>query len=150
MTRAQMAEREEARESLRKLLPVGSTVYGIVRDVSANGMSRVITFHVVDREGRIGDVTGLVARATSVGRIVEARSYRTSWGLRVEGCGMDMVHHVVQSLSYAIHGHGREDDSPAQVKARNGRLARGVELRERTDYTPGTRGPGYTLQARSL
>ena len=145
MTRAQQAEHDEARAALRKLLPPGSVVYGCVRDVSRSGMSRVITFHVTERRSdgpdRIRCITGLVARALYM-RIAEPRSFRGSWGLKVNGCGMDMVFHVVMNLSYALHGFGRDDDAPEQRRARMGRLARGA--------TEEARHPGYTLRSEAL
>jgi len=147
VTRAQQAERDKARADLRKLLPPGSVVYGCVRDVSRSGMSRIITFHVVERRADGPDwircVTGLVARALSM-RVAEPRSFRGSWGMRVDGCGMDMVFHVVQSLSYALHGYGLDDDAPEQRRARMGRLARGAS--EEHEH----RRPGYTLRSGAL
>ena len=42
MTKAQMAERDEAIANLREILKPGDTVYTILRHVSKSGMSRVI------------------------------------------------------------------------------------------------------------
>ena len=142
MAKITAAEREEARTHLRKLLPVGSTVYGSVVHVARSGMSRTIRFYVVE-SGAIREITGSVARALG-----ERCRERPDYGLNVGGCGMDMVSHTVMNLSYALHG-GHAPDA-AQLKARNGRLARGVKEREPTTHGPGTRSPGYTLTKRDL
>lgn len=143
MAKITAAEREEARAHLRKLLPVGSAVYGSVVHVARSGMSRTIRFYVVE-SGAIREITGYVASALG-----ERCRARPDFGLRVGGCGMDMVFHTVMNLSYALHGgHGSPD--AAQVKARNGRLARGVKERAPTAHGPGTRAPGYTLTKRDL
>lgn len=143
MAKITAAEREEARTYLRKLLPVGSSVYGSVVHVARSGMSRTIRFYVSEA-GAIHDITGQVATALG-----SSTTERPTYGLRVGGCGMDMVFHTIMNLSYALHGGHGEPDA-AQLKARNGRLARGVKLREPTAHGPGTRTPGYTLVVRRL
>ena len=49
MTKAQQAERDEAREKLRKWLKPGDTVYTVLRHVSRSGMMR--TIQVIHLEG---------------------------------------------------------------------------------------------------
>ena len=141
-----LAEREEAREILRRYLPPGSVVYGIVRDVSRSGMSRTITFHYVDpKTGRFDEITGRVAEALGM-RVQQPRSFRSSYGLVVGGCGMDMVFAVVNSLSYALHGLGSDNDEPPQRRARAGRVARGAD---RSPDSPARRA-GYTLRSEGV
>lgn len=148
---ARRYEQEEARQRLRAMLLPGATVYGHVMHVSSSGMSRVIRLEIPtldERTGRleIWDITGLVARALGE-RVVD----RPCWGLRVGGCGMDMVFATISNLSYALHGFGRETDSPEQVQARTGPLAPGTPGHPLTSGSEckdgeGARRPGYTLQ----
>lgn len=96
-TRAQAAEREEARERLRALLPPGSTVYTVLRHVSRSGMMRHIdVYAILDGEPRW--LSGYVSKATGIPRVKDA--------LKVGGCGMDMGFHVVYTLSHALYGKG--------------------------------------------
>lgn len=94
-------ERDEARAELRKLLPVGSTVYVIQRSVSSTGMSRHLSLFVKGRDG-LRNITWLAARAMGE-RVHESTGYQT---IRVTGCGMDMHFHTVYSLARAIRPQG--------------------------------------------
>ena len=135
-------EEEQARKDLRKLLPPGSSVWCRVEHVSASGMSRILTFQIPMRvRGRlvIQDITWRVALATG-----HKLSDKPCWGLRVGGCGMDMRFHVLQNLSYALHGWPGSGSSPAQDRARTGRLAAGIKDDGPEDFSP--RRPGYTLR----
>jgi hypothetical protein len=96
-TKAQQAEQNEAIERLRALLPVGSAVYCNLRHVSRSGMMRHISFHIATDDG-IMDISWLVAKA------LDYKREDTHGALKVGGCGMDMGFHIVNSLSYAIHG----------------------------------------------
>lgn len=112
----------QARIALLDLLPAGSTVYTILRDVSRSGMSRRISvvamahsFMEWDQqceEARDGivfgkdlkecyplNLTGPVSRALGL-------RYKTGFNdsLVVSGCGMDMGYHIVSSLSHVLYG----------------------------------------------
>lgn len=98
-------EREEHIAELRKWLPRGTTVYCIVRRVSASGMSRDISLVYFD-----GDPNGEHSadrhpcyRAAKVlgWRYVERNGHSA---IRVQGCGMDMCFHAVYELSLILHG----------------------------------------------
>lgn len=92
MTRAEKKEQaQQARERLLSLLTPGDTVYGIVRHVSRSGMSRRIDFYVIKNNEPLF-LTGAMA-ALGIGTFP-----RTGQGLRVDGCGMDMVFHCVYNL----------------------------------------------------
>lgn len=96
-------ERQEACERLRELLPVGSTVYCVLRHVSRSGMRREISFLVGGCEGMqkgawIQDIDWLVCRALDM--------HLGKAGIKVDGCGMDMGFHVVYSLSRVIYRDG--------------------------------------------
>lgn len=139
------AERERAREWLRNLIKPGERVYGRVEHVSKSGMSRIIRLEIATvRNGRaeIIDITGFAATATDA-----TLTEKPTWGIRVPGCGMDMVYHAAMNLSYALHGFGRETDDAAQVAARTGELAPGVTVD--ADCPPEShrswRRAGYTL-----
>ncbi len=95
MTKAEKAERDEAIETLRKLLKPGDTVHTILRHVSRSGMSRSISCVIQGDDGP-NCIDWLVAR--SQGRTFD----RTNGGLKVGGCGMDMGFHIVYGLSRTL------------------------------------------------
>jgi hypothetical protein len=95
------AERAEAIETLRAMLPPGSTVYCNLKHVSSSGMMRVISFHVIE-DGRIRQINSLIARAG-----IEPWHPKHD-GLKVVGCGMDMGFAVVNTLSHYLYPDGFE------------------------------------------
>lgn len=98
MTRKQESERNEARETLRRTLKPGATVYTTVKHVSRSGMQREISVHAVEN-GEIVWLSGLVAKAT--GNRLGKRD-----GIVIGGCGMDMGFAIVHELSYALYPEG--------------------------------------------
>lgn len=105
------AYREQAREKLRKLLPVGSTAFTILRHVSGSGMTRRISV-LVPLDGGILDVSGHVATA------LDYRRHDRDGGVIVGGCGMDMGWHLIYCLSrslypdgFKVEGVGRNGDT---------------------------------------
>lgn len=94
------AERAEALDNLRDIVKPGDTVYGIVRSVAKSGMSRVISFYKCDNEGP-RYLTGYMGKALGYTRVDGARG-----GLRVSGCGMDMIFATVFNLGRALFPHG--------------------------------------------
>lgn len=101
VTKAKKAEQQEAIEQLRFLLNAGDTVYTTVRHVARSGMSRDISA-IIQREGRIEDITYLVARA------INNKMNRDNGGVRMQGAGMDMGFSLVYELSHALFPHGFE------------------------------------------
>lgn len=97
MTKKQ-TEQNEARTFLAEYLPPGTTVYTVVTHVAKSGMSRRIRCIVID-DGQPYDISGMV------GRLLGYRRNDRDGGLMVSGCGMDMGFHLVNSLSYAMHGN---------------------------------------------
>lgn len=95
MTKAQQQARDDARTTLRALLPPGTTVYTIVRSVARSGMSRTIDCYKLSESGPRW-LSGLIAKACG---------YRQAPGgaLKVSGCGMDMGFAVVYELSQALY-----------------------------------------------
>ncbi len=95
MTKAQIAERDEARARLREMLPPGSKVHTIMRHVSRSGMMRHIDVYALNADGKTY-LSGYVAKA------IDAR--RTDRGeIKMGGCGMDMGFAIVNELSYALY-----------------------------------------------
>jgi len=110
-------KRAEAILYLRKLIPKGDTVYTILKHVSRSGMTRGIDCYAIVPKGGLctaGHNTGLYAEPVwitgYVGHAIDSPQpidyWRKSLGLKVDGCGMDMGFHVVNSLSYALYDDG--------------------------------------------
>lgn len=108
-TKQQIAERDEARATLRELIDTSKkrrdgspVVYTFLRHVSKSGMSRDITLKIVDKDGTLRDITYTAALALG-------EKPRDNYGrrvIRVGGCGMDMGFHLVYSLSWALYSTG--------------------------------------------
>lgn len=88
---------EEAKAKLAPFLTPGTTVYTVLSKVAASGMTRHIRVFIM-RDGEPWDVSFLAAR------VLDYRIGDKTGGLVVGGCGMDMGFHVVNSLSYGMHG----------------------------------------------
>lgn len=82
-------------EKVKAMLEGVDTVYGIVRHVSASGMSRDIDLYII-KDNRPVYLTGYAS--TILGYPFSVKN----GGMKVGGCGMDMVFHCVSSLCYAI------------------------------------------------
>lgn len=91
-------EREEAIETLRKLLPPGSQVWSMVDRVSRSGMTRHVSLYGVSG-GDIIWLTGYVATATG-----RRRHYGPRDTIVVGGCGFDAGDDLVRHLSHALYG----------------------------------------------
>jgi hypothetical protein len=96
---AKEAERNKAIISLKNYLRPGTTVYTVLRSVSASGMSRTLDLYVVINS-EIVRITWRVAEA------LDARYDQKRQALRVSGCGMDMGWHCIYNLSHLILGNG--------------------------------------------
>lgn len=100
-------ERAEAFKELRGLLPAGSTVYTILRDVSRSGMSRKISVISIKQDDR-----GEIYTLNLTHLVAKVLGWRVKTGfndaLIVSGCGTDMGFHVVYSLAQAL-GYTRKD-----------------------------------------
>jgi hypothetical protein len=82
-------------------LDKGATIYGLVRSVSASGMTRNISLKIVKGD-RLLDVTYYAADIMD-DKVKEYRGYNV---INVSGAGMDMVFHTVYNLGLALHGDG--------------------------------------------
>lgn len=84
--------------SRRRVDKKGATVYQSVTHVARSGMSRSIT-NMVIVENEPVKIDWAVARV--LGESCDGKN----GGVKVGGCGMDMGFHIVNYLSYALHGH---------------------------------------------
>lgn len=109
-TKAQKLAAEDSKILLRSYLKPGATVYTIVTHVSKSGMSRRIRCFRID-DGEPYDISGHVAL------ILGYRRNDRDGGVIVGGCGMDMGFHLVNNLSYALHGY----DDVGEAKEFSGR-----------------------------
>ena len=69
-------------------------VYARVESVARSGMFRTISFYMIEG-GELWNITGAIGEVTG-----HSRDRRTG-GLRVRGCGMDMVWHTLYSYACA-------------------------------------------------
>lgn len=105
MTKASKIERDEQIEKLREWFPKGSTVYTILRKVSASGMSRQISVVCLRIDGdKIIDLHPNWSVSKALG-------YRLNKGgahdaVVISGCGMDMGFEIAYSLASLLHGDG--------------------------------------------
>ena len=93
ITKKQLKEedKQEARESLKRLLTPGQTIYTVLKKVSASGVYRKIDLLAVI-EGKIKNMNWYYLRAS--GDSIK------NWekGIGVGGAGMDMGFHLVYNL----------------------------------------------------
>jgi hypothetical protein len=104
-------EETDATNMLRWYLKPGSVVYATVRKVSCSGMTRRIDLYTIvtyDDDNRDGGRPWLAylsrLAAAALGLPVNDD------GIRVDGCGMDMRHDVVEALSFALFGFERKPE----------------------------------------
>jgi hypothetical protein len=83
---------KEAADKLRAALKEGTTVYTILRYVSASRNTRDISL-IIMRDGEPWDISFLVCRAFDWNR------HQENGGIRVRGSGMDMGLELVQTIS---------------------------------------------------
>lgn len=111
-------EKKEALEQLRKYVKAGTTIYTILRHVSASGMMRTIDVFVLGsaytEEVRPLRLTYWVAVA--LGYSMDKKRD----GLQVGGCGMDMGYHVAYSIGSVVFGRGKEAQAYGYHTGRNG------------------------------
>jgi|7_EtaG_2_1085326.scaffolds.fasta_scaffold91805_2 hypothetical protein len=89
---------------LRKLIKPGDTIYTTLDHVSASGMMRHITAHVIKKNRPI-----MLNYAISV---ITDTPMTDRGSLKIGGCGMDMGFHVVYSLSYCLYRYGVKCTGP--------------------------------------
>ena len=87
-------EREQAIETLKKILVQGDTVYGVVRSVARSGLSRTIDFYVIKYNSPVY-LTGYMSKVLKMPRA-------KGGALRVAGVGMNMIFACVYELSISL------------------------------------------------
>jgi hypothetical protein len=99
MAKITKAEKAERLASLKDLLKGVTTLYTNLRKVSASGMSREISVHIV-KDGEILDIS------YGVSVVLGWPQSRNSNAIKVSGCGMDMGFHLVYTLAQIICDDG--------------------------------------------
>jgi len=100
------ADKQEQIDRLREWFPKGSTIYTILRHVSASGMSRDISVlgTWIDDNGKVSFIHPNYAVSKALGWKLKTKNGSDT--IRVGGCGMDMGYHLAHSLSHALYGDG--------------------------------------------
>lgn len=86
------SEIENAKDKLISLLSETDTIYTVLRSVSKSGLSRVISFHVVNDNKEIVNINYYIKV------LLGCKFSKSLDGLKIVGCGMDMGFHVVHTL----------------------------------------------------
>lgn len=136
MARYSKEEIQESLKILRENIRPGMTVYTVLRHRSASGMFRrisVLTIMPRDKRGpadfRQWDY--------HVCRVLGYADNRQKEGVPMSGCGMDMGYHLVNSLSYALHGRqpkgdgAKPENSGRPFAPRRGHYRAGYSLNHR-------------------
>lgn len=98
------SRQEDCKKELLGMLKHGDKIYTVLRSVSRSGMSRRMDVYFFNSSCEKYFLTSKVADLLEYSYTTE--NWRKSAGMRVDGCGMDMGYHVVESLSYALFGNG--------------------------------------------
>lgn len=85
-------ELQNAKNKLIGLLSDTDTIYTVLRSVSKSGLSRVISFYIIDNNKEIVNINYYIKT------LLGYRFNKTHDGLIVKGGGMDMGFHVVEML----------------------------------------------------
>jgi hypothetical protein len=96
------AEIEEQTALLKNWFPEGSTVYTVLRHVSASGMSREVGVVAIVDKADIRHPNHAVSVVLGWARAKGAKGD----GVKVKGCGMDMGFHLAYALSDVLYGNG--------------------------------------------
>jgi len=86
-------------QTVLELLPKTSIIYSIVRSVSKSGLSRTIDFYVIKDDKPIWITP-------AIRDILDYKQDEKTGALKVNGTGMDMCFHVVNSLGYKLFNDG--------------------------------------------
>lgn len=84
-------ELQNAKDKLISLLSDTDTIYTVLRSVSKSGLSRSISFYIIDNKE-------IININYYIKTLLDYKFNKTRDGLIVKGCGMDMGFHVVHTL----------------------------------------------------
>lgn len=103
MTKKEKVERvESAREWLRKLVPLGATVYCILKRVNRGGDYRHIQLVVVATDHNGKQVIRNIS--ASAATLMDRKLGDSTGGVCIRGGGMDMGFALICQLAYALYG----------------------------------------------
>ena len=91
----------EALYQLKKIMKKtkNKRVYATVLHVSNTGMSRVIRFIAITKRGNVYNITDLIRKITGY------HWDRSYYGIRVYGCGMDMVFNTLYNVNAIAYSY---------------------------------------------
>ena len=91
----------EALYQLKKIMKKtkNKRVYATVLHVSNTGMSRVIKFIAITKRGNVYNITDLISKITGY------HWDRSYYGVRVYGCGMDMVFNTLYNVNAIAYSY---------------------------------------------
>lgn len=69
-----------------------SKIYAIVRGVAKSGMSRRLSFFMIE-DGDLRNITQVIAQ------VLDKTLNEQEWSFRVSGCGMDMIAHTLDCFA---------------------------------------------------
>lgn len=101
-----MTKKEQRKNEQRELLKeikesmknsINGKVLASVKSVSSSGMSRVINFYYISKEGYIFNLNYKIAKVLNY-RLMDK-------GVRVYGCGMDMIFNTLYNLNILAVEH---------------------------------------------
>ena len=93
---------ENSKCRLLELAKINPTVYCVLNHVSTSGMTRRISFFMVEYYQNVPQITNI---SWYVANILDYKRNSKDGGLTVSGCGMDMGFAVVYDLSSVLYGH---------------------------------------------
>lgn len=99
-------DKQEAIARLKQCMPKGTTVYTILRHVSASGMTRHISIVILQQNSNNGNAyypihpNWAVSKALNL-KLVSKNGYDA---VVVNGCGMDMGFNIVHNISTLLYG----------------------------------------------
>jgi hypothetical protein len=102
------SQREDALLRLRAILKPGDTVYCVLRNRSASGMTRRISVFALDKQDAKTRTAGWFIHDISfdASKVLRERINHDDGGLIISGCGMDMGFHVVYELGRRLFPEG--------------------------------------------
>lgn len=97
--------RQEAQDTLRRILKPGDTVYTILRHVSRSGMQRRLDVYALDTdaEGKpwMRYLSGIVSHATGL-KFTAKGGAREDCGIVIDGCGFSASGEIREAIERAI------------------------------------------------
>lgn len=93
-------EIQEFKNEMKSYLQKGTTLHAIIRQVSNSGMSRNISFKLINNNNEVYDLSYQIAK------VLEYPFNDKYHAVKVKGCGMDMAFHVTYNISNMLFNDG--------------------------------------------